>query len=468
MKSASSPVSASEVDTFIQCERLWAFKYRWDQGPKTRRRAYFEVGKKFDRIVEDYWKFGIVPIGPDPLNELFMKLIPVIPGPGLHRHLQLQDRWKYNGLPVLTIPDYVGQPGFIGDLKTTKDIKAYGLLTKEQKLTNTQTVMYSFRYLPDGGVFDHWYAQKHRAIELAYEDKTLDPALIELYRTSNGEQGKQKSTALMAPKALGTPIELTRGEIVHAFETHVLPPSERVYQLRNKHARIDPMTMPEAPETENPYDRACAKYGGCEYRDVCFPKAKDFGAANLHRDSTEVKLVFGGDAVKFKIQKPEQIQVESATEAQVEAPKSTGRFAPKAKTVTDVPAAFEAPPLKVESFVEKLQAEETSLTSNDIETVKAFVVVEQEPMNALEAQALENAMHEQEEPTIPVDSLITKEMVVEAIEKSLPEGCCRTVMIGGVEYPVMSQEFLAKEAHDARALRLGRAVLEILDVLTSK
>jgi hypothetical protein len=487
MKSATSAASASEVDVYRQCPRKWAFKYRCENPPQAGRRGYFEVGRKFDQLVENYWKFGIIPTGPDPLNDLFMKLIPVIPGPGLHQHLQLRDTWAYKGLPFLTIPDYVGSSRFLGDLKTTKDIRAYGLLTKEQKLENTQTVLYAFRYLLEGGTFDHWYAQKHRAIEIQYEGKTLDPDEIELHRVSKGAQGKPKATGPVEPKALGTPIEFTRGEIVTAFETHVLPASEKVYQLRGKHASIDPMSFPEAQETENPYDRACAQYGGCEYKDTCFPRAKDFSAANLHRGSTEVTLVFGGDAVKFKIQKPEQISIETTAEEAVAKPAPTGRFAPKPKAVTVPYRAAELRPdlaHRADEEVSRVVVERSHAADKDTLTEGQVSVVTTEcdytgeyisPMSVVET----------EEPTIPVSQLqisvgdvkltgfvethgetvIFDEPTIPVDQLVRNETGPRTLTFKGVDYPVKSHAEQVSEAREARALKIGRAILDLFENL---
>lgn len=486
MKSAHAPASASEASTYRRCPRLWVFKYRWDDGPKVSRPAYFAVGSKFDKIVEDYWKLGIIPTDPnDSLTQLFVALLPIIPGPGQHRALQFRDTWETSGLQIQTIPDYLGE-GLVGDLKTTKNIKDYGLLTKEQKLDDMQAVMYAYRYLPEGGIFDHWYAQKHRAVELQYEDKILDKELAL-------KLGKKVATAPIQPKASGSPIHLTRPEIEDAFERVARPSCTAVVQLRKKHALIDPMSLPLPEVTEDPKDSPCEAYGGCEYKKTCFPTA-DFRRANLTSTYSEVNISPSTMevSVKFKIQKPD-VQAGAAAEPAcgevgnpggvIPDPAPAKKFTPFKKAVqTEIPtdeealkATFGKNRAKADEYYAKEAAEAAQsevpveVTAKPIpEMIKAAreeidrTVIE--PIKAdipvLESPATVEL--EVDEPTIPVESLLKTVVLGPTPDEAAPLKFEDEVDPRVTQVRVSTRQEVDAEDH---ALRVGRAVLEILDVL---
>jgi hypothetical protein len=471
MKAANAPASASEADTYRQCPRRWAFRYRWDEGPRVARQAYFTVGTKFDKLVENYWKFGIVPSDPnDSLTQLFMVTIPIIPGPGQHRNLQLRDTWYLDSLPIQTVPDYLGTVGDLdlcGDLKTTKDIKAYSLLTKDQKLDNMQTVMYAYRYLPNGGVFDHWYAQKHRAIELQYEDKILDKDLAR-------KLGKKHSTAPIQPKATGSAVVMTRAEIVTAFERVALPACEKVYQLRQKHARINPLTLDLPVIPEDPKDSPCEAYGGCEYKATCFPRG-DLRGANVQAHYTDIRIrpATAEVSVKFKIQKPDaQIEIPTTETAvisndqaltaafgKVPAPEQTKKFSPFKRTETH------EPPTKTEMTVKLSEEDQAAaqalvLSANELAALEQAEAEGQVTPIVPEFESPAMVDLEVDEPTLSVEDLVKQSATaLESEEKTLLLKEIFTGRGDNVGFEMQAGEEMELEQ------KIGRAVLDLLALL---
>lgn len=309
MKSANAAVSASEVSQYLQCPRRWAAAYRWDRWPTRGFKGYFKVGSLTHGMIEGYCKTGAVPSGSDPLVELFLAGLPHLPAPLTHWHMEKKDTFEHEGLPILVIADWVG-PQKVVDFKTSKDPKRYGVITKEQKLKDPQTLSYAHRYICGGGTFDHVYLRKHRAVEIYYEDKTPETA-----------------SQPIAPQAFGTPVEFTAEEVRTNFENVFLPPAERVFQLRNKHARIDPLTLPLPPvNPETGQREACSAYGGCEYRTICFPKG-DFSGANLTEHAPETKMSLATFTVrkdmKFKLVTEQAASEPTLTPVSTLAPKFT-------------------------------------------------------------------------------------------------------------------------------------------------
>lgn len=268
MKAANAPVSASELEKSLKCMRLWAARYRWDEWPDPSTGAmHFALGGAYHKVAEKYLTMGILPADPtDPLCEMLMAALPYLPAPGTLRLIERKEVFEYRGVPYEVTADGVGA-GIVIDHKTGKDPQRYGLIKREDKLKNVQTMLYSFKYLmPEGGVFDHIYIKKHRAAVAMYE----------------GITGDKLQSYPPAPKAFGTPIHFTGGEIQQQMDTFIHPAADRIYQLRRKHDRIDPMTLPPAPAPEPGKKHACIEFqrwdpdanayvGACPHLDRCWP-----------------------------------------------------------------------------------------------------------------------------------------------------------------------------------------------------
>lgn len=286
MKKANAPVSASEISAYRQCPRVWAARYRWEDWPVNRGTGMFVLGSAYHRVVERYLAEGVLPSdASDPITEMFMTALPYLPRPMVGLAIEEKDTFVVDDIPYEVTPDVLGDdarfPGVrtIWDHKTSKDPARYGVKSRDEKLDDTQTVLYSFRYLrPEGVVFNHLYTTKHRAAAAKYE--TQDPDKIKYFRAT--------------PNTFETPIHLSQKEVTEAFRTKVHPVAEKVFQLRNKHERIDPATLPKAT---NP-DEACQAYGGCPHMDRCWPQGF-FGGSGADGDPFADTAV-AGPAVLLK------------------------------------------------------------------------------------------------------------------------------------------------------------------------
>lgn len=253
MKRASDPVSSSELNAWFRCERYWSAEYRYESWLRPRNQAHFALGTAYHKVAEAYLRNGLLPLDPaEPLTEMLMAALPHLPAPATFTSIEERQDFVFEGLPFQVTADWVG-PRLIVDHKTSKDPNRYGLRTREQKLEDPQTILYSFRHLPDGGVFNHIYIKKHRAAVVKYEGIT-DQHELKRYEAT--------------PRVYGTPIEFTREEITSQMRERIVPAAERVYSLRNKYITIDPLTMAE-PKDKN---KACLAYGGCPYMDRCWPQ----------------------------------------------------------------------------------------------------------------------------------------------------------------------------------------------------
>jgi hypothetical protein len=267
MKRPNAPTSATEIALFRRCERAWAAQYMWDGWPVFRDQKVFALGTAFHKVAENYVRSGTLPSNPgDPLSEMLMCAMPHLPEPGNFEKLEVRDSIEIitndGYVPATVTADYLGRTRDgsvqILDYKTSKDPARYGIGTREKKLDDTQTVLYSHSYLQGtGGVwFDHIYIKKHKAAFAKYE-------------------GRIPPGAPDAPKAYSTNMMLSAGELEKAFAHTVVEPASRLFQLRRSGNAIDPMSLPQAKDPNE-----CNAYGGCPHRDRCFPRGLAFRGSN--------------------------------------------------------------------------------------------------------------------------------------------------------------------------------------------
>lgn len=287
MKSANAPVSASELNADVTCARVWCARYRTDLWPENRGGKHFAVGTKFHKVCETYARTGEVPAENTPIGQMFLAALPYLPAPRTFRQLEDRETFQVNGVPYLVIPDWAGPRAGVDevlDFKTTKDLygkdretgETHALTTKAQKLADPQTVMYAYKYLPNGGNFTHLYVLKHRAVLIEYED--ADP---------------ETCAAPIRPNAMPATVYLTRTEIEEAFSAVVHPRAQKLYTLRNKYTRIDPLSLDRTETSCEKYKNRKTGLGACAHLDRCFPQGKSpFSALG----STEVVMSF-----QFKI-----------------------------------------------------------------------------------------------------------------------------------------------------------------------
>jgi len=259
IKRPSAPVSASELSKWNRCQRLWAADYMSTKWPAPERKVgQFTLGLKYHKVVEDYQNSGVMPLDPThPITEMFVAALPYLPAP-MSGVSERRFTTVWNGVPFEGTADHVTYDSkVITDHKTSKNPGRYGVLTREQKLADVQTVTYCSYYLEgkDSITFNHVYAVKHKAAIVMFE----------------GAEYSKGASAF--PKAVDSKVELSREELGNAFFPLVMEPAERLFEIRSKGRELDPDKMP-FPKNSS----ACREYGGCPYYSRCFPGA-DFRAA---------------------------------------------------------------------------------------------------------------------------------------------------------------------------------------------
>ena len=262
IKRPLAPTSATEIALFRKCRRAWAAAYCSDAWPVSKDQRHFALGTAYHTAVETYLRTGALPPDPsDPVTEMLMCALPHLPAPGDFEALEVRDSVEIEGgVPATVTADYVGRTAegavHILDHKTSKDPHRYGLRTKEAKLSDTQTVLYSHTYLRGtaGVWFDHLYIKKHKAAYAKYESHKPIP------------KGVPDS-----PQPLPTPIFLSAEELQDAYQTTVAEPAQQLYQIRHKGMPIDPASQP-GPATL----QTCMEYGGCPHLAMCHPNGIAF------------------------------------------------------------------------------------------------------------------------------------------------------------------------------------------------
>jgi hypothetical protein len=238
----TSELTASEIKAYMGCSRKWAAIYGgtglW---PRPEPKPYHTTGIILHKANEIYATTGQVPDDIHPaIREMAVDGLRYLPKPMSHTYVETPHSIEVEGLPFRVTPDWEA-PTHIVDYKTAKDPHRWGLLTRDAKLLDPQTILYSY-YLGRDVVFDHIYYRKTRSV------LTLEGDL----------RGKGPTLPLTIP----TPTALAASAVRDSMYTHVLPIAERIYMLRRK--PISPLDMP--PQTDH-----CRAFGGCPYIQRCFP-----------------------------------------------------------------------------------------------------------------------------------------------------------------------------------------------------
>lgn len=358
MKRAGDAVSASEISAWLGCERIWAARYRWDAWPDKSDGSQFVTGTKFHSLCETYALTGKTPTTQGPIEEMFFAALEHLPPPMSHEVLETRKDFTYGGVPYQVKPDWATRSRVL-DLKTSKDPKAYGLWG-EGKYKDPQSVLYAYALLPEGGNVDHLYALKHRAVCVMEGDTT--------------------SKAPTQPKAWLSETHMPRERVERAFLDVVHPAGEKVFHLRNKHAKIDPLSLaPTGSKPDAKGDTHCEKYRGCPHRDRCFPKGYiNFSGMGVEDMSTKFEI----------LKKPAQIDPAAPT-AQPAQP--APKFNPFAKKAAQEPAP-ETP-----AGAPETPAPETPAPAPAVETP----VVETPVVETVETSAIETPVVETVEAPAP-------------------------------------------------------------------
>jgi hypothetical protein len=234
--------SASQVATFRDCRRKWAFRYMG--GVKTAQHPSAALGSYIHDRLQEYLEEGKLPSGQgiaievpkpngeirelthDDIMEIMLPGLPYLPAPGEAKceggfSMDLGDLGEFTGyLDVLhTLPD--GTPA-VKDHKTTSNLR--WAMTEEQLRTDVQCVSYAVY-----------------AMEKAQADKVLCSWIY--YQTHK-------------PKAKKVEVGLSLASVAKSWEGVL----EDVREMKRLHE-----SGVEASEVEHDVS-ACDRYGGCPYR----------------------------------------------------------------------------------------------------------------------------------------------------------------------------------------------------------
>lgn len=272
MKPALEAVSASEVNTWLDCPRKWAARYVSDiwQRPY---KAGVQTGRALHALAEAYELRGEVPQQHTPISELFVAGLPHMARPGSHWVIEQRIDQIIQGIPFQVKPDWYGPSDAltgapaglraVKDYKTSVDPKAYGVTTLEDrehrghivkgKLSDAQSLLYA--HVLGGGedtFFRHLYFEKTGQVLLLEALEHADP----VKRAKAEERGRKKSSKV---KVLAADAIMPAERIRAGLERVVLPAADALYAIRSRGLRVDPLTM--APNT-----LSCDAYGGCPHK----------------------------------------------------------------------------------------------------------------------------------------------------------------------------------------------------------
>lgn len=246
------PVSPSEVDKARGCLRAWAFRYA-STVPRPENKASAATGGTLHKTAEGYLANGVIE-GPEWAQEMLRAALPLLPRPGT-TNVERKIEQAIDGIPfqgILDMHAYAPEQIFVGDHKTSKDPKRYGVWTRADRLDDPQTLVYGTLGGNDlHDVFFRWvYYRKTQALLIAERELADDPDRYE----------RAIRTAPRKPNVEASDCTLTAREIRGGLERVVLPIAQEIYTLREK--ELDPNDLP------GNFDH-CDAYGGCPYRSVC-------------------------------------------------------------------------------------------------------------------------------------------------------------------------------------------------------
>jgi hypothetical protein len=266
MKPAHAPVSASEMTLGRGCLRKWAARYVWDEWEREEITGG-AVGTLYHLLAQQYLLTGEVTREPHPVVDMFLDSMRWLPKPRTHWALEHKVTTSIAGIPFEATPDWYGPSDVlpqvpkgvhaIVDYKTSIDPKRYGVHEPAGKLNDIQTVTYAYIFTPPNlpTFFRHLYMRKTAQV-LALEAANI----VDLEKRVKKEQ--QAANQALSPRTLPSDVLLAPQQIADSMERIVLPWADRVYSLRSRGKRIDPLTLP-------PNAAHCNEYGGCPHKHRC-------------------------------------------------------------------------------------------------------------------------------------------------------------------------------------------------------
>jgi hypothetical protein len=271
------PISATAIERARGCLRKAAFH---DVAGIRLKSKYSAITGTRVHAVQEAWLRSFVPPAGDPYGALVIAGLPYLPHPGsgyVEQHFETTiDGIPFHGVidllcPVGTIPQ--APPEFsamdpmapcVLDAKTSKNPRAYGIWSKEERLDDAQTLIYD--EILECDVANRWlyYPKTQAVLQLELQaylaDGGTDPLVIE-----KGQRGINNSPRTCRPKP--SDCVLTRREIRGGIERIVLPMAETLIRMRER----APNPLDVEPNTDH-----CDAFGGCEYLGThCNPTTTD-------------------------------------------------------------------------------------------------------------------------------------------------------------------------------------------------
>lgn len=297
------PLSASQIDQYLDCPRKWAFRYL-DRLKRPKHHSAI-VGSRVHELLEDWLRDGKAP-NPDETLELdipkngltqfavgqmAMELIPHVPAP---RTPGMKVEHKF-GFTVQGVPFQ----GYVDVL--------YGLRVYDHKTT----VDFRHAKTPDD-LQDDTQANIYAAASMFETGSNYAHLQWNYVRTKS------------KPKVLPVCTTLPHSRVEEQFGAKILPTGRRILALYQE----KPPAADVKPNTE-----ACDKFGGCPYRSHC-----KLSISNVVRG--KMSLLEDLRAGKFK--KAAQ-QAEAEPSRQTELPLASGINPPETSVEPEPPAAAPEP-----------------------------------------------------------------------------------------------------------------------------
>ncbi len=246
---SSVAVSASQIDTFVTCNRKWGIEKLL--GIKPPPKASAELGKEMHGVAENYHDTGKSPDRLTKAGAMFVSGLPWV-APPKSGTAEQRINFFMDGVQFLGFIDYRGKnvPGWDPEARVTRDYKTssapdkYGLFATNKDYAHLAALGGSDEEIRKRIFLSHPQPVIYATFDVM--DTGDDVANLDwLYFWSKGKE-----------RAKPNRVVLRRAELEDVFEKVVLTPSKQIVRLK--------MAPPPIEDLE-PNPAVCNKYGGCPF-----------------------------------------------------------------------------------------------------------------------------------------------------------------------------------------------------------
>ena len=255
-------LSASQIETYRDCPRKWAFKYI--EGKQEPPNAFAEVGKALHTVAEGYLTNGALP-DPDKvilttdhkgtrrewtggdLTKILMAGAKYLPAPGvatIEGYFELETMVG----TIRGFKDFT-HGSTVGDHKTTSDLR--WAKTAADLKTDVQAVIYAAHATETPGI------------------ETVDLSWVYYQRTPEKPRAKQVTATLTC----------------QSIDKALLPILETGLEIQRAYFKKKPALE------HTPIAASCDKYGGCPFKDVCKLSNKEKMRSHMAQMSLKEKML---------------------------------------------------------------------------------------------------------------------------------------------------------------------------------